>query len=636
MRAKNVVSHLRIRGRAKLVWSRITLSRLTTAYFLITAIHCFIQIILQSHAFSINAAAANNLWALLVKANQTQEANGVAVLANDLRICYVLPNQFNETECKVIWSGNNSAPALSYGIDAVSTSATPTVTSATPTFTSATQLVSPVPTSSIGTKPIITSVPVFTPASSLDVITTTTKGPTSPTVSLNNNKNINENNGDAEGEQQGKDDDQDGDDTFADIVQKLQNKINQRDVKVLLEADSVSVSGLSIDGQSGNTPVILSDTCIQTLIWPVQKLDNTKREDITLIAFQLWVMSMSIVALLNESIPHLFAAVVTQSVVAIWTIQQIFATQYFRSDFNRLTVRGACAGHNILGSYWTTRKDAEIASAVLNVVDALLIGFLTYKLVKIYSWQTYKRIGASLTINRIYKLVLCLSVAIQLALFFIVVAASLWLDQLYHGPAARLSTHKTMYEAFLIIVAILLVPWLTLGWFAIRREMRKSCAVFLILNVIFILVWALLYASVSFRWTFVLWSFFAAMSVAVGILIVFTLGLALACRLNFGKGLPQYLNAQEPVDGVDFTPVFPSAYNEKSERDPEKVDFPSFNHSPSTFSVMEKGVSLRVPEKAAHQRAESNSTMASTLLVRTDSNSTQSSKKAMEKRMVIE
>lgn len=125
------------------------------------------------------------------------------------------------------------------------------------------------------------------------------------------------------------------------------------------------------------------------------------------------------------------------------------------------------------------------------------------------------------------------------------------------------------------------------------------------------------------------------MSVAAGVLIISTSGLALACRLNFGKGLPQYLNSQEPIDGVDFTPVFPDDHNEKAEKDIEKVDFPSFDRASSTFSVLEERVSLRVPERAAHhQRAESNS---STLLGRTDSITTQSSigsKKAM--RMVIE
>jgi hypothetical protein len=36
------------------------------------------------------------------------------------------------------------------------------------------------------------------------------------------------------------------------------------------------------------------------------RLRNTKREDIAFIAFQLWVLGMSLVALLNESIPHMY------------------------------------------------------------------------------------------------------------------------------------------------------------------------------------------------------------------------------------------------------------------------------------------------------------------------------------------
>ena len=35
------------------------------------------------------------------------------------------------------------------------------------------------------------------------------------------------------------------------------------------------------------------------------RVKNTKREDIVFICFQIWVLGMSIVALLNESIPHM-------------------------------------------------------------------------------------------------------------------------------------------------------------------------------------------------------------------------------------------------------------------------------------------------------------------------------------------
>ena len=36
------------------------------------------------------------------------------------------------------------------------------------------------------------------------------------------------------------------------------------------------------------------------------RLRNTKREDFTFLAFQIWVLGMSMVALLNESIPHMY------------------------------------------------------------------------------------------------------------------------------------------------------------------------------------------------------------------------------------------------------------------------------------------------------------------------------------------
>ena len=35
------------------------------------------------------------------------------------------------------------------------------------------------------------------------------------------------------------------------------------------------------------------------------RVDNTKREDIVFVAFSVWVLGMSFVAILNESPPHM-------------------------------------------------------------------------------------------------------------------------------------------------------------------------------------------------------------------------------------------------------------------------------------------------------------------------------------------
>lgn len=49
-----------------------------------------------------------------------------------------------------------------------------------------------------------------------------------------------------------------------------------------------------------------------------------------------------------------------------------------------------------------------------------------------------------------------------------------------------------------------------------------------------------MFASTSFRWTFVEWRFFSLITAASVLLTISTFVLGLMCRLNFGKGLSRY------------------------------------------------------------------------------------------------
>lgn len=51
-----------------------------------------------------------------------------------------------------------------------------------------------------------------------------------------------------------------------------------------------------------------------------------------------------------------------------------------------------------------------------------------------------------------YRVVLILSVTIQLALFFIVASAGLWLDQLINGVASQITTRKLLYKVMTALV----------------------------------------------------------------------------------------------------------------------------------------------------------------------------------------
>jgi len=62
--------------------------------------------------------------------------------------------------------------------------------------------------------------------------------------------------------------------------------------------------------------------------------------------------------------------------------------------------------------------------------------------------------GASMQIRRQYTVVLILSVTIQLALFFIVASAGLWLDQLVNGVISQIATKKVVYQVMTVLVLV--------------------------------------------------------------------------------------------------------------------------------------------------------------------------------------
>jgi hypothetical protein len=114
----------------------------------------------------------------------------------------------------------------------------------------------------------------------------------------------------------------------------------------------------------------------------VFSLRNTKREDIVFIGFQIWVLGMSLVALLNESIPHILASLATHMIATGWAAFQIQHTAQFREDFNRVITNGACDA-SLLPHYWDARAKAELPSLALNILGLFISAFLTWKLIKV-------------------------------------------------------------------------------------------------------------------------------------------------------------------------------------------------------------------------------------------------------------
>ncbi|KAF8745684.1 hypothetical protein RHS02_01281, partial [Rhizoctonia solani] len=343
--------------------------------------------------------------------------------------------------------------------------------------------------------------------------------------------------------------------------------------------------------------VELSPGCALALSWPAQVLRDFAREDLAMIGFQVWLLGMSVVAILNESVPHMVAGLFTQALSTGWSAFQMARSASFRAQYGETIVRGACSGVDVLPEYFTHRTTDEIPIVVFNAVFLITMTILSWRVCKVYGWQTFKRIGASRVMNRAYRLVLAFSIHLQCAVYFFVTSSALWVDELLNGSIACFAEHQGLYKGVFITSILhtqLLLPWLILGWIGVRRENKLMMHAFLIISLLFITAWAAMFASDVYRWSFATWPFFAAMTVTSFVVLVATTGLAIVCRhgtdlpkfnsqlhlINniFHTGLALFLQSQQILPSGDFTDAMP---------DPEKVGFPAQRAGEElpTFSV---------------------------------------------------
>jgi hypothetical protein len=570
-----------------LVWSRLTFSRLTLAYFIFSVGHFIIQLSLQIKAFTINEGAATLLNDLVEQAGTYNGSFPFLQGGSTLRLCNWVPLDVSVDQCPVVWREGSSASETTSVIYESLPSSTQIVSAQTTTPTPATSR-----DGNFGVSATLLSQPTRTTSTIRETITVFVASvPTTTGRAGENPGGLNNGSAAPADEDNGNDEDDEDEDERERTSTSVLRKRDDWQFSVFRDGAQVKVN-ISGEGQETTT---LDSSCLWALNWPSSVLDNTKREDIVFIAFQFWVLGMSIVALFNESIPHIFASLLTHVMATAWAGFQISHTADFRANFNKVITNGACKGTNLLPHYWNARKNAEIPSLALNVFALLLSAILTWKLVKLFGWQTFKRVGASLTINRIYMFVLSLSIAIQLSLFFMVVTVSLWVDQLFNSAIGDVVDFNILYKVTSFITLALLVPWLMTGWFAVRRELRLPMFFFLTLSILYLGGWGVMFFSTTFRWTFLTWRFFSIMAVASVFLTLMSFLLGVVCRFNFGKGLLRYLGGRQTLPSDD-----PYIYDGAS-RDIEKVDFPSNEKPIPTFSAT-FGIQSSAPDFAGSVR----------------------------------
>ncbi|PPQ64911.1 hypothetical protein CVT24_008251 [Panaeolus cyanescens] len=340
----------------------------------------------------------------------------------------------------------------------------------------------------------------------------------------------------------------------------------------------VPIKVTTADGKS----VTLTRECVRNLLYPYQILLNLRREDIAWICLQFWLLAISFNAILNDSVPHILAVLMTRTLATAWAMYAIWRGPFFKGNFHEILADpGTPCSLDLFDTFWERRQGFEIADLVLSGTSLIFFVGISMRLLKQYNEQSFKVVGAPPHIMRLHKFFMAVLACLQMEAFVLVTAMGLWVDILVNTYIAKFSEHTAVYEALIICTTILLIPWIAMGWYSIRREMRRLMVVYLAIGFALFSGWVIMFYSIVYRWSFVQWPYLGCFTVAALLILIASLVLGVICRINFGKGLAHFrkpILSLYPHIKLNSLPTSPLSVHAES-------TLQSLNFAPDSFVV---------------------------------------------------
>ncbi|KAK0463122.1 uncharacterized protein EV420DRAFT_1157501 [Desarmillaria tabescens] len=332
----------------------------------------------------------------------------------------------------------------------------------------------------------------------------------------------------------------------------LRTNIGKNTPPVLLRNET----GITIEFQDGKE-LLLNTQCVKILVFPSQDLRDYAREDLALVFIQFWLFVISVIAMVYDSVPHIVAGFCARALLSSWSAYVLWRTHSKKSIYQELIgdAHTPCSVDLFNEDYFRVRNGYEIPDLILNLTALSIACFLSLTLFRDYNKRSFKCVGAPKRIATLYKYFMAVQACLQLELYVLMASMGLWIDQLFNTYIGAISEHTFVYEGVFIFYTVLVIPWLVLGWYAIRHERRLLMALFIFASFVFLFTTSIMFYSQVFRWTFVSWANLACFTVVSMILMGACMILGIICLRNFGEGLAHYLHADSTLESLNFAPA---------------------------------------------------------------------------------
>ncbi|KAL0096945.1 hypothetical protein J3Q64DRAFT_1710298 [Phycomyces blakesleeanus] len=261
------------------------------------------------------------------------------------------------------------------------------------------------------------------------------------------------------------------------------------------------------------------------------RLGRIKWENIAFIGFQFWFVVMALDATVYQNTAEILALAIFNVICAILSALQVIDGVRWLDRINAIKPEIAYP--------LSIAEKIEISLSVTTLVFACIMSFLSYKMSKQFGWNIYKKIGADVKIQKMYRMFQFFVLALKIDIFIEFLVSLFYIIQ--RSLADSRSDEGSLEGAtwFQIVCTILMLPMLYFARTAGSTESKGRMITFIVFQCIVLAHFALVFRKTFqpnnnwYTWIVLVW---------IGIAMdVATCVLGFICMRNFGEGLKPYV-----------------------------------------------------------------------------------------------
>ncbi|KAG0174316.1 hypothetical protein DFQ28_006769 [Apophysomyces sp. BC1034] len=256
----------------------------------------------------------------------------------------------------------------------------------------------------------------------------------------------------------------------------------------------------------------------------IARFHEIKWENVAFIGFQVFFFGMACDATVYQNTAEILALAILNIICAILGALEVF-------DGIRWLDR--LKAHSQPTDPLTVAEKIEIALSVTILSFACVMAYLSYQMSKQFGWNIYKKIGADIQIQKMYRVFQFFVLGLKIDIYIEFMVSLFYVIQFSIRPNGLDS--QSMFQ---IVATALILPMLYFARTAVSAESKTRMIIFIVFQVmifidfIFIFIATLKDAS-WYTWIVLVW---------IGIAFnLATSALGFICMRNFGKGLKPFV-----------------------------------------------------------------------------------------------